>query len=152
MTKSQLPRLGTVATAQSRTGRGINLEVKLVIGTTMVVATVPVTDIERAKAFYGGTLGLVFLWENPVSVRFRCGDSSQLSVFKRPALVTEHTLAHFEVGDIDAVVGELEAKDVAFIDYTDGPLMTTGHIAQLGPARAAWFHDPDGNTLGLRQG
>jgi catechol 2,3-dioxygenase-like lactoylglutathione lyase family enzyme len=118
----------------------------------MVVATVPVTDIERAKAFYGGTLGLVFLWENPVSVRFRCGDSSELSVFKRPALVTEHTLAHFEVGDIDAVVGELEAKDVGFIDYTDGPLMTTGHIAQLGPARAAWFHDPDGNTLGLRQG
>jgi hypothetical protein len=30
--------------------------------------------------------------------------------------------------------------------------MTTGHIAQLGPARGAWFHDPDGNTLGLRQG
>jgi catechol 2,3-dioxygenase-like lactoylglutathione lyase family enzyme len=152
MTKSQLPRLGTVATAQSRTGRGINLEVKLVIGTTMVVATVPVTDIERAKAFYGGTLRLVFLWENPVSVRFRCGDSSELSVFKRPPIVTEHTLAHFEVSDIEAVVGELEAKDVAFIDYTDGPLMTTGHIAQLGPARAAWFHDPDGNTLGLRQG
>jgi hypothetical protein len=29
---------------------------------------------------------------------------------------------------------------------------TTGHIAQIGPARGAWFHDPDGNTLGLRQG
>jgi catechol 2,3-dioxygenase-like lactoylglutathione lyase family enzyme len=54
------------------------------IGTTMVVATVPVTDIERAKTFYGGTLGLELLWENPVSVRFRCGDTSELSVFKRP--------------------------------------------------------------------
>ena len=25
--------------------------------------------------------------------------------------------------------------------------MTTGHIAQLGPARGAWFKDPDGNFL-----
>ena len=122
------------------------------IGTTMVVATVPVTDIERAKSFYGEALGLVFLWENPVSVRFRCGDSSELSIFKRPPVATEHTLAHFEVTDIEAAVRELEGEGVAFIDYAEGPLTTTGHIAQLGPARAAWFHDPDGNTLGLRQG
>jgi catechol 2,3-dioxygenase-like lactoylglutathione lyase family enzyme len=122
------------------------------ISASMVVATVPVTDIEQAKAFYGGTLGLEFLWENPVSVRFRCGGSSEISIFKRPKTVTEHTLAHFEVADLDAVVRDLEAKGVKFDDYTEGPLMTTGHIAQLGPARAAWMHDPDGNTLGLRQG
>jgi catechol 2,3-dioxygenase-like lactoylglutathione lyase family enzyme len=122
------------------------------IGATMIVATLPVTDLDRAKVFYGGTLGLTYLWENPVSVRFRCGDGSELSIFKRPPTTTEHTLAHFEVTDIEAVVRDLEASDVAFIDYADGPLMTTDHIAQLGPARAAWFHDPDGNTLGLRQG
>jgi hypothetical protein len=49
-------------------------------------------------------------------------------------------------------VADLEAKGVAFIDYTEGPLITTDHIAQLGPARVASFRDPDGNTLGLRQG
>ena len=118
----------------------------------MVVATVPVTDLDQAKAFYGDTLGLTALWENPASVRYRCGANSELSLFKRPALETVHTLAHFEVDDIEAVVADLEAKGVAFVDYADGPLATTGHIAQLGPARAAWFHDPDGNTLGLRQG
>jgi len=117
----------------------------------MVVATLPVTDLERAKAFYGGTLGLTALWENPVGVRYRCGEVSELSVFKRPPVTTEHTLAHFEVTDIETLVRDLEARGVTFIDYTEGPLTTTGHIAQLGPARAAWFHDPDGNTLGLRQ-
>ena len=122
------------------------------IGATMIVATLPVTDLDRAKVFYGGTLGLTYLWENPVSVRFRCGDGSELSIFKRPPTTTEHTLAHFEVTDIEAVVSHLETDGVTFIDYAEGPLMTTGHIAQLGPARAAWFHDPDGNTLGLRQG
>ena len=118
---------------------------------TMAVATIPVTDLERARKFYGETLGLSFLWENPVSVRFGCG-SSEVSVFKRPETATEHTLAHFEVTDIDAAVDDLAAKGVEFIDYAEGPLATTNHIAQLGPARAAWFHDPDGNTLGLRQG
>jgi catechol 2,3-dioxygenase-like lactoylglutathione lyase family enzyme len=122
------------------------------LGATMVVATLPVSDLERAKAFYGGTLGLTLLWENPASARFRCGESSELSVFKRPGTVTEHTLAHFEVTNLEAVVRDLESKGVAFLDYTEGPLVTTGHIAQIGPARGAWFRDPDGNTLGLRQG
>jgi catechol 2,3-dioxygenase-like lactoylglutathione lyase family enzyme len=122
------------------------------LNTSMVVATLPVTDLERSKAFYGETLGLTFLWDNPASVRFGCGDGTQLSIFRRGPSTADHTLAHFEVADIDATVRDLEERGVAFIDYTEGPLQTTGHIAQLGPARGAWFHDPDGNVLGLRQG
>jgi catechol 2,3-dioxygenase-like lactoylglutathione lyase family enzyme len=122
------------------------------VGATMVVATVPVSDLARAKAFYGETLGLTLLWENPASCRFRCGEGSEISVFRRPSTVTEHTLAHFEVTDVEAAVRDLEVRGVAFVDYADGPLQTTGHIAQMGPARGAWFRDPDGNFLGLRQG
>ena len=122
------------------------------VSATMVVATMPVSDLGKARVFYGETLGLNFLWENPASIRFRCGDNSELSVFRRPSTVTEHTLAHFEVTDLESEVADLEAKGVAFLDYSEGPLRTTGHIAQIGPARAAWFRDPDGNTLGLRQG
>jgi hypothetical protein len=40
------------------------------ITATMVVATVPVTDLERAKQFYSDTIGLTFLWETPVAVRY----------------------------------------------------------------------------------
>ena len=122
------------------------------LAATMVVATIPVTDLDAAKRFYGEALGLTQLWENPAAVRYRCGEVSELSVFKRPGVDTVHTLAHFEVDDIESTVAELEAKGVTFLDYTEGPLVTTGHIAQLGPARGAWFTDPDGNTLGLREG
>jgi catechol 2,3-dioxygenase-like lactoylglutathione lyase family enzyme len=122
------------------------------ITATLVVPTIPVTDLERAKKFYGDSLGLTFLWETPVAVRYRCGSVSEISIFRRPPTTTDHTLAHFEVDDIDAVVQNLATNGVEFLDYTEGPLATTGHIAQLGPARAAWFRDPDGNTLGLRQG
>jgi len=122
------------------------------LGATMIVATIPVSDLDRSKAFYGDTLGLTQLWENPASIRFRCGDVSELSVFRRPGTETQHTLAHFEVADIEATVRDLESKGVVFVDYTEGPLVTTNHIAQVGPARGAWFRDPDGNFLGVRQG
>src|SRR5258708_5289684 len=122
------------------------------LGTSMVVATIPVTDLDRSKRFYQETLGLKSLWENPASVRFGCGDGTQISIFRRGPSKADHTLSHFEVSDIEAVVRELEERGVAFIDYAEGPLQTTGHIAQMGPARGAWFRDPDGNVLGLRQG
>jgi len=56
-----------------------------------------------------------------------------------------------EVDDIHAVVEDLAGKGVEFLDYTEGPLVTTGHIAQMGPARGAWFRDPDGNVLMLHR-
>jgi catechol 2,3-dioxygenase-like lactoylglutathione lyase family enzyme len=121
------------------------------LGATMVVATIPVSDLERSKAFYRDTLGLTVLFENPASVRLQCGEASELSIFRRPGTETVHTVAHFEVSDIAATVADLQAKGVAFLEYTEGPLITTNHVAQIGPAFGAWFHDPDGNTLGLRQ-
>ena len=122
------------------------------LNSAMIVATVPVTDLDRAKHFYTESLGLSILWENPASVRLDCGGGSQLSIFRRGPSTADHTLAHFEVTDIEATVRDLEERGVTFVDYTEGPLKTTGHIAQLGPARSAWFRDPDGNTLGVRQG
>jgi catechol 2,3-dioxygenase-like lactoylglutathione lyase family enzyme len=122
------------------------------LGATMVVPTIPVSDLERSKAFYADTLGLTVLWETAASIRLRCGTNSELSIFRRPGTATTHTVAHFEVVDIGAAVRDLEAKGVEFLDYTEGPLITTNHVAQMGPAFGAWFRDPDGHTLGLRQG
>ena len=119
---------------------------------TMVVATIPVSDLERSKAFYGDALGLAMLWDSPASVRYSCGGGTELSIFRRPGTTTEHTLAHFEVTDIASTVRDLESRGVTFLDYDEGPLQTTNHVAQIGPALGAWFRDPDGNTLGLRQG
>jgi len=122
------------------------------LGATMVVATIPVSDLERSRAFYQETLGLTVVFENPASVRLRCGEASELSIFRRPGTETVHTVAHFEVSDIAATVADLQARGVQFLEYTEGPLITTNHVAQIGPALGAWFRDPDGNTLGLRQG
>lgn len=116
-----------------------------------MVTTIPVVDLDRAKAFYGDVLGLRLLWASPVSIRFGAGEASEVSIFRRAPTRADHTVAHFEVADIETTVRELESRGVGFIDYPEGPLRTTGHVAQLGPARGAWFHDTEGNVLGLRQ-
>ena len=105
------------------------------LGDSMVVSTIAVTDLDRSKRFYQETLGLKFLWENPASVRFGCGHGTELSIFRRGPSSADHTLSHFEVSDLESVVRGLEERGVAFIDYADGPLQTTAHIAQMGPAR-----------------
>ena len=122
------------------------------ITASMVVATIPVTDLERSKQFYGEIVGLTFLWENtvrrplPMRRRQRALDLQAATGHDRAHPRPLRGRRHRGRGQ------EPVSKGVEFLDYTEGPLTTTDHIAQLGPARGAWFHDPDGNTLGIRQG
>jgi catechol 2,3-dioxygenase-like lactoylglutathione lyase family enzyme len=123
------------------------------LGNNLAVTTIPVVDLDRAKRFYGDTLGLRLLFEGPgPSARFAAGMGSQISIYKRGQTKADHTVAHFEVDDIEATVRDLEALGVTFLDYGEGPFKTTGHIAGVGTARGAWFNDTEGNILGARQG
>jgi len=115
----------------------------------MVVTTVAVTDLDRARGFFADQLGLALLDEQPFALRFGAGLGSQLSVRRGQPNVGQ-TVGHFEVADIEAVVADLTTRGVAFQEY-ETP-RTIDFIAQVGPARAAWFSDPDGNLFGLREG
>ena len=118
----------------------------------MPVTTIPVTDLERAKTFYSDALGLRLLLETPFALRYGAANGAQLSVFKRGPVQRSATVVHFEVADIEGVVAQLKLHGVVFEEYTEGPLLTTNSVAQIGPARGAWFRDPDGNFIGLREG
>ena len=122
------------------------------LGDALAVLTIPVTDLDRAREFYGETLGLRLLFEAGPSIRWEAGNGSQVSTFRRGPTLADHTVGHFEVADIDATVRGLEDRGVEFLDYDTEYLRTVNHIAQLGPARGAWFRDPFGNILGVRQG
>jgi catechol 2,3-dioxygenase-like lactoylglutathione lyase family enzyme len=125
------------------------VEVVPMLARSLAVTTIAVTDLERAKAFYEKQVGLRLIDENPGSCRFAAGLGSQLSV-RRGQPNMGQTVAHFEVDDIDVAVRELTARGIVFEEY-ETPKTVSG-IAQIGPARGAWFKDPDGNVLGLRQG
>jgi catechol 2,3-dioxygenase-like lactoylglutathione lyase family enzyme len=119
------------------------------IGDAMLITTVAVSDLDRAKRFFGEQVGLDVLDETPFAIRFGAGRGTQVSVRKGQPNVGQ-TVAHFEVEDIEAVIRDLRSRGVEFNEY-EAP-KTTDFIAQIGPARGAWFNDDDGNVFGLREG
>ena len=120
---------------------------------SMAITTIPVTDLDRSVPFYRDVLGLTLLDHNPASARLGAGNGTQISIFKRPPVERGHTMAHFEVKDIEQAVADLRSRGVVFEEYASGPVATTNGIANYAPGmRGAWFKDPDGNVLGLRQG
>ena len=116
---------------------------------SMLVTTVAVTDLERARGFFGDQLGLMLIDETPFALRFAAGGGTQVSVRRGQPNVGQ-TVAHFEVSGIEELVRDLSGRGVAFQEYETPK--TVGFIAQVGPARGAWFSDPDGNVFGLREG
>ena len=120
-----------------------------VLSEAMLVTTVAVTDLERAKQFFSEQLALPILDETPFAIRFGAGKGSQFSVRRGQPNVGQ-TVAHFEVDDIEAAVRDVTSRGITFEEYETPK--TVGGIAQIGPARGAWFKDPDGNVFGLREG
>ena len=116
---------------------------------SLAVTTIAVTDLDKAKRFYQEQVGLTLLEETPFACRFSAGKGSQLSVRRGQPNVGQ-TVAHFEVDDIEAVIRDLASRGVAFEEYETPK--TVNFIAQIGPARGAWFKDPDGNVFGVREG
>jgi catechol 2,3-dioxygenase-like lactoylglutathione lyase family enzyme len=115
-----------------------------------IMAIVPTPDLARAKAFYGGTLGLADanLPTPGPQVVYRCGGGTLLEVYERPtAGDAQHTLASWEVSDLRVAVDELRGRGVRFEEYDLPGVKTEGGISTTGDLRAAWFRDPDGNIL-----
>jgi catechol 2,3-dioxygenase-like lactoylglutathione lyase family enzyme len=118
------------------------------LSSAMIVTTVAVTDLDAAGRFFTEELGLPLLDTTPFALRFGVGDG-QISVRRGQPNVGQ-TVAHFEVDDIEATIRELTARGVTFEEYETPK--TVNFIAQIGPSKAAWFKDPDGNVFGLREG
>ena len=121
------------------------------LGAKDAAATLAVSDLERAREFYEGTLGLTPAQENPDAVIYRSGNSTVLVYPSTYAGTNQATAASWAVGDdFDAIVEGLREKGVAFERYDDLPDTTReGDVHVFGELKAVWFKDPDGNILNL---
>jgi catechol 2,3-dioxygenase-like lactoylglutathione lyase family enzyme len=122
-----------------------------------VVAGLAVADMDTARAFYEGTLGLSAGADAGAgdNVAYQCGEGSVVHVYLSPrhAGRSTATLASWYVDDIEKVVDELAAKGVTFVQYDEPPVVTDakGIATFNGDAKVAYFKDPDGNTLSIAQ-
>jgi catechol 2,3-dioxygenase-like lactoylglutathione lyase family enzyme len=113
-------------------------------------AAIAVSDLERAKAFYGGTLGLTQKDERAAGVTYESGSTWMLVYPSQFAGTNQATCMTFEVKDVDAAVDDLVAKGVSFEQYDFPGLKTDARgVAELEGSKAAWFKDPDGNILAV---
>jgi catechol 2,3-dioxygenase-like lactoylglutathione lyase family enzyme len=113
----------------------------------------PVKDLEVAKKFYEGPLGLKKAGEEPgAAVVYQSGGSTLCVYRSEFAGTNKGTAALWEVDDVEGTVAELRAKGVTFEHYDDLPeVVRKGDIHFAGDTiQVAWFKDPDGNILSVQ--
>ncbi len=117
-----------------------------------VHAIIPTGDLDAARTFYEGVLGFVPLQAIPAAVMYGAGDGSLFAVSRSSGRASgTHTQLAFTTPDIETDMAELRARGVTFEDYDSPALTTVDGIGLIGPNRAAWFKDPEGNILALIQ-
>jgi predicted enzyme related to lactoylglutathione lyase len=117
--------------------------------------TIPVVDLDRAKRFYETRLGLKPVPANNDNMSgiaiFECGNRTRMELYQRGPSKADHTVATFEVSDIEEEVNALRGKGVNFEEYDMPGIKTQNGIATQGSVKAAWFKDSEGNILCIHQ-
>lgn len=117
-----------------------------------VAAMIPCLDIERARNFYEGKLGLTPADVNPGGARYVCKGGTTFVLYPSSfAGTAQNTAMSWFVDDIVAEMSELRARGVIFEAYDLPEAKTVNGIAEFPGGRAAWFKDTEGNILGLTQ-
>jgi catechol 2,3-dioxygenase-like lactoylglutathione lyase family enzyme len=117
---------------------------------TKAYSGLAVTDLRRAREFYGGTLGLRTSEEHGLMWLHLAGGRDML-VYQQPdATPASFTILNFEVDDIDETVDALSARGVRFERYEGFAQDDKGVFRDEGPY-IAWFMDPSGNLLSVLQ-
>jgi catechol 2,3-dioxygenase-like lactoylglutathione lyase family enzyme len=124
------------------------------LGTKNAFANLAVKDLERARQFYEGTLGLKKVGsEGDDLLAFQSGDSTLLVYRSEFAGTNKATAVTWTVGeDVERVVRELKARGVKFERYDMPGMKHEGDVHVGGNMKVAWFKDPDGNILNIASG
>jgi catechol 2,3-dioxygenase-like lactoylglutathione lyase family enzyme len=119
-----------------------------------VGALIAVSDLDTARRFYEQQLKLTAVEEEEQAVRYPCAQGTSVLVYLSPenAGRSSATLAGWEVDDLDQTMDELESRGVVFEQYDQPGIKTDARgVFDAGRFRAAWFKDPDANTMAITQ-
>jgi len=116
------------------------------------IPTLAVKDVQTARDFYEGVLGLSPAGEPPEGVVYRAGTSMFLVYPSAYAGTNKATAMSFQVpaDRFDEEVAALREKDVTFQTFEAEGLTWDDGVASAGELfRSVWFADPDGNILNV---
>jgi len=122
------------------------------LGESKATSGFAVNDMDRAKEFYEGTLGLPIevMSEEFGVTALKLNGGDVLMYLSAEMTPPSYTILNFEVDDIDAAVEGLGSRGVGFERYDDFDHDEKGIVRGPGP-QIAWFKDPSGNTISVLQ-
>ena len=108
-----------------------------------------VNDVQKAKEFYGETLGLE-VSETHGLLNLRLAGGAPVLIYPKPNHVpATFTILNFSVGNIEEAVDQLTQRGVRFERY-EGDLKTDEKgVFRGGGPLIAWFKDPASNILSV---
>jgi len=120
------------------------------LGNSKAFSGFSVNDTQKAKEFYGQTLGLEVSESNGLLTLHLAGDHKVLIYPKPNHAPATFTILNFPVENIDKAVDELAERGVRFEIYNQPDIKTDekGIMRGKGPT-IAWFKDPAGNILSV---
>ena len=109
-------------------------------------------DLQKAKEFYGQTLGLDVA-DGPMGVlQLNIAGGAVILIYPKPNHTpATFTILNFPVDDIERAVDELTKRGVRFEQYDNPDIKTDDkgiHRGDVGP-KIAWLKDPAGNILSV---
>ena len=109
-----------------------------------------VSDVQKAKEFYGQTLGLK-ISETAEGLELNPAGSNTVFIYPKPNHTpASFTVLNFRVDDIEKAVEELTTLGVRLEKYDQPDLKTDEKGIMRGPGmQIAWFKDPAGNILSV---
>lgn len=116
------------------------------------MANIAVRNIEGAKAFYEGTLGLRKLREDPSGrTMYKTGNTALFVYQSEFAGTNKADYIAWEVGnDFSTVVAKLRSDKIVFEHYPDMPgVKIVNDVHVMGEMGVVWFCDPDGNLINI---
>jgi catechol 2,3-dioxygenase-like lactoylglutathione lyase family enzyme len=122
------------------------------LGESKATSGFAVADMDRAKEFYEGTLGLKVevLTEEFGVTALKLSGGDVLMYLSAEMTPASYTMLNFEVDDIDAAVDGLAERGVSFERYEGFEHDEKGIVRAPGP-QIAWFKDPSGNVIAVMQ-
>ena len=116
-------------------------------------AVVAASDLDRARSFYEGVLGLeVDETQDEAGVVYYRLAGVPLMVYQSDyAGTAKNTVFAIDTDDLEGAMSALREKGVVFMDYDFPGLKTVDGVAEMGGEKSAWFADSEGNILALGQ-
>jgi len=121
------------------------------LGSTHIIAFVPISDAGKSREFYEGLLGLRFVKDDGFAVVFDANGIMIRAAKMKEVTPAQFTVLGWQVKNIAAIVRGLREKGVHFEIFGFFKQDELGIWTAPTGDKVAWFKDPDGNILSVSE-